>query len=62
MTVDSIQIREFREGDLDAVIAFSLRAWAPIFDSLREVLGDDIFSACTLTGALGRPRRSGPAV
>jgi GNAT superfamily N-acetyltransferase len=43
MTKDSIQIREFREGDLDAVIAFSLRAWAPIFDSIRAVLGDEIF-------------------
>jgi GNAT superfamily N-acetyltransferase len=43
MTEESIQIREFRKGDLDAVIAFSLRAWAPIFDSIREVLGDEIF-------------------
>jgi hypothetical protein len=39
----AIQIREFREGDLDAVVAFSLRAWEPVFDSLREVLGDEIF-------------------
>jgi GNAT superfamily N-acetyltransferase len=43
MTEDSIQIRQFRKGDLDAVIAFSLRAWEPIFDSIREVLGEDIF-------------------
>ena len=43
MTDDAIQIREFREGDLDAVVAFSLRAWEPVFDSIREVLGDDIF-------------------
>jgi GNAT superfamily N-acetyltransferase len=43
MTEDTIQIREFREGDLDAVIAFSLRAWAPIFDSIRDVLGEEIF-------------------
>jgi ribosomal protein S18 acetylase RimI-like enzyme len=43
MTDDAIQIREFREGDLDAVVAFSLRAWEPVFDSLREVLGDEIF-------------------
>ena len=43
MTDDAIQIREFREEDLDAVVAFSLRAWAPVFDSLREVLGDKIF-------------------
>jgi hypothetical protein len=43
MTDDAIQIREFREGDLDAVVAFSLRAWEPVFDSVREVLGDEIF-------------------
>jgi hypothetical protein len=43
MTEETIQIREFREGDLDAVIAFSLRAWAPIFDSIRDVLGEEIF-------------------
>ena len=43
MTEDAIQIREFREGDLDAVVAFSVRAWEPVFDSLRQVLGDVIF-------------------
>ena len=43
MNEDAIQIREFREEDLDAVVAFSLRAWEPVFDSLREVLGDEIF-------------------
>ena len=30
MTEDAIQIREFREGDLDAVVAFSVRAWEPV--------------------------------
>src|SRR5690242_21853895 len=43
MTNDVIQIREFRDEDLDTVVAFSLRAWAPVFASLREVLGDEIF-------------------
>ena len=43
MTEDAMQIREFREGDLDAVVAFSLRAWEPVFDSIRKVLGDEIF-------------------
>lgn len=43
MSDDPIEIREFLEGDLDAVIAFSLRAWAPVFDSVRDVLGDEIF-------------------
>jgi len=43
MSEDGIEIREFRAGDLDAVVAFSLRAWAPVFDSIREVLGEEIF-------------------
>ena len=43
MTDASIQLREFREEDLDAVVAFSLRAWEPIFDSIQEVLGEEIF-------------------
>ena len=36
-------IREFRKDDLGAIVALSLRAWEPIFASVREVLGDDIF-------------------
>ena len=37
-------IRFFRSSDLDAIVELSLRAWAPVFESLREVLGDAIFS------------------
>jgi len=40
---DALEIREFQEHDLNAVIAFSLRAWAPVFASLRDVLGESIF-------------------
>ena len=36
-------IREFRKDDLGAIVEFSLRAWEPVFASLRQVLGDDIF-------------------
>ena len=43
MTESAIEIREFREGDLETVVEFSLRAWAPVFASVRDVLGDDIF-------------------
>jgi GNAT superfamily N-acetyltransferase len=43
VTEAAIEIREFREDDLEAIIEFSLRAWQPIFASLRDVLGDDIF-------------------
>ena len=43
LPASAVEIREFTEGDLEAVVAFSLRAWQPIFDSVRAVLGDDIF-------------------
>ena len=36
-------IREFRKDDLEAIVEFSLRAWEPVFVSLRRVLGDDLF-------------------
>lgn len=40
----AVVIRPFRDSDLDAVVELSLRAWEPVFDSLREVLGDAIFA------------------
>jgi len=33
-------IRPFEDRDLDAVIALSLRAWAPVFSSLEGALGE----------------------
>ena len=36
-------IREFRKDDVRAIVEFSLRSWEPVFASLRQVLGDDIF-------------------
>jgi GNAT superfamily N-acetyltransferase len=38
-----IEIRAFEDDDVEAIIEFSLRAWEPVFTSLRGVLGDDIF-------------------
>lgn len=43
VTETAIAIREFREGDLETVVEFSLRAWAPVFAAVRDVLGEDIF-------------------
>ncbi len=40
---DAIEIRDFRDSDLETIIEFSLRAWAPVFAAVRDVLGDDIF-------------------
>ena len=39
----AIEIRPFEASDLDAVVELSLRAWTPVFESLRGVLGDPIF-------------------
>jgi GNAT superfamily N-acetyltransferase len=43
VVADETNIREFRMHDLEAIVEFSLRAWGPVFASLRKVLGDDIF-------------------
>jgi GNAT superfamily N-acetyltransferase len=43
VTENGIQIRKFRAEDVDAIVEFSLRAWAPVFASVRDVLGEDIF-------------------
>ena len=40
----AVAIRPFRASDLDAVVELSLRAWEPVFESLRAVLGDAIFA------------------
>jgi ribosomal protein S18 acetylase RimI-like enzyme len=40
---DDILVRPFAEDDLDAVVDLSLRAWAPVHESLQRVLGDEIF-------------------
>ena len=38
-----VDIRRFETTDLDQVVAFSLRAWQPVFASVRAVLGDRVF-------------------
>jgi GNAT superfamily N-acetyltransferase len=40
----AVAIRPLRESDLDAIVELSLRAWEPVFESLRAVLGDAIFA------------------
>ncbi|MDQ1397862.1 MAG: hypothetical protein QOG64_3121 [Acidimicrobiaceae bacterium] len=36
-------IRELGEGDIEPVVTLSLRAWAPVFESIEESMGSDIF-------------------
>jgi ribosomal protein S18 acetylase RimI-like enzyme len=40
----AVVIRPFQESDLDAIVELSLRAWEPVFESLRTVLGEGIFA------------------
>ena len=37
------RIRSFEARDAEAVVDLSLRAWAPVFASLEQVLGSEIF-------------------
>ena len=36
-------IRTYRKSDAAEVVRLALRAWAPVHESLREVMGDKIF-------------------
>lgn len=37
------RIRSFEDRDTEAVVDLSLRTWAPVFASMEQVLGPDIF-------------------
>ena len=37
------RIRPFEDRDTEAVVGLSLRAWAPVFASLEQTLGSEIF-------------------
>jgi ribosomal protein S18 acetylase RimI-like enzyme len=36
-------IRRLTDADIDDVVTLSLRAWTPVFESMRRVLGDTVF-------------------
>jgi ribosomal protein S18 acetylase RimI-like enzyme len=37
------RIRPFEDRDADAVVSLSLRAWAPVFESIEQAMGPGIF-------------------
>jgi hypothetical protein len=39
----SCEIRSLQDGELAAVVAFSLAAWAPVFASLEAEMGSSVF-------------------
>jgi len=38
-----MQIKPYDSGQLDAVVRLSLRAWTPVFDSIREAMNPDVY-------------------
>jgi GNAT superfamily N-acetyltransferase len=38
-------VRALVPDDIDVVVEFSLRAWAPVFESFRTILGERVFQA-----------------
>jgi ribosomal protein S18 acetylase RimI-like enzyme len=38
-------LEPYQPGHLEAVVRLSLRAWAPVFDSLKQVLLPDVYQA-----------------
>ena len=40
-----LTIRPLSAADIAAVVEFSLRAWAPVFESFRMVLGERVYQA-----------------
>jgi len=39
----TVSIRALRPDDIDVVVEFSLRAWQPVFESFRQVMGAEIY-------------------
>lgn len=39
----TVQIRPYHQRDEQSVVELSVRAWAPVFASMKEVLGHEIF-------------------
>lgn len=42
--MDAVELRAYEQTDLEAIVELSLRAWEPVFRSMRTVLGEAIFS------------------
>lgn len=40
----NLSIRPMSDDDLEAIVALSLLAWAPVFHSFEQVLGSEIYS------------------
>jgi hypothetical protein len=52
------RIRAIEPRDGAAVSVLSLRAWAPVFESMRTVMGERVFTGCTRIGEWRRTPQS----
>jgi hypothetical protein len=41
--MEAMQIKPYDPSHLDAVVRLSLRAWEPVFDSLKQVLNPNVY-------------------
>ena len=55
-------IKEYQPSDEDLVVEFALRSWAPVFASLREVLGEELFRVYIAAKVAGAGTRRLPSV
>lgn len=57
--MDPVQprFRQLEERDVEAVVEFSLRAWSPVFASIKQVLGSDVFESLNPEGWQESQRR-----
>ena len=56
------QIRPFDDRDADAVVGLSLRAWAPVFASIEQAMGSELFRSFHPDGWRASQRRAVEAV
>lgn len=58
MTSGQPRVRPLEDRDVDAVVDLSLRAWAPVFASLEQVLGPALFRGLNPGGWQESQRRA----
>src|SRR5215218_5727553 len=56
------QVRPLEDRDAEAVVGLSLRAWAPVFASIEQALGSEIYGLLFPDGWLASQRQAVEAV
>ncbi len=53
----TLNMREFRDSDLEAILEIAVAAWQPVFESTKNIVGDELFNLA-YPDPEGRKRRS----